>query len=406
MFELEYPVQFIAAWAYRAAQDSAKRVNAAADDNAENLARAIAELGNKLAREQQVVVALLSEGRDVPCPYCAQLISRDALVCSECQGLLGEWSWASIRAVVMADPTLVLRDPETVQRLRATLVTIEAQVAEAVRGRRRVGAAVRVRLLEPSLGSSWTAEFVPPDLGADVTFRVPPNLPRRAAQFDSLHAGVELDAVVSEVVELSPQRPLAISVWAGPPVDAPAVVAQLKAMGIEPAARIRVPADPDERWSNHQLTSVRTVAAWPGRTQIRLIWTAELADWLNTTRATSISARVTRLDTSDPGVVIVECLAQHKEDRRIVELSQTADEGATSVARFSVFLKSLGDGQHAEAYAVRAVRMVLDNSLLEALHIVRTLPSVVLSGLDSQQVETFTTAMEGSSAAFDLIRES
>jgi uncharacterized protein YjbI with pentapeptide repeats len=76
---------------------------------------------------------LLMLGKDIPCPYCSQLIAKDALVCSSCQGNLGIGSWTAVRAALMLDPLLAHRDSETLVRLQTQVKQIEEWWAEEQR---------------------------------------------------------------------------------------------------------------------------------------------------------------------------------------------------------------------------------------------------------------------------------
>ncbi len=72
-------------------------------------------------------------GKEIPCPYCAQLISKDALVCNQCHGNLGIASWAAIRAALIHEPKLANKDPESVNQLHQTAQRIDHDWAEAAR---------------------------------------------------------------------------------------------------------------------------------------------------------------------------------------------------------------------------------------------------------------------------------
>jgi len=73
---------------------------------------------------------LLQQGKDIPCPYCAQLIAKDAFVCSQCQGVLSIGSWEAIRLAIHLEPTLAYRDAETIERLTVGVREIDEYWAE------------------------------------------------------------------------------------------------------------------------------------------------------------------------------------------------------------------------------------------------------------------------------------
>ena len=72
-------------------------------------------------------------GKDLPCPYCAQLISKHALVCNFCQGSLTIGSAEYIRVAIIAKPYLVARDAETIKNLMAEVSRIDAEQQELQR---------------------------------------------------------------------------------------------------------------------------------------------------------------------------------------------------------------------------------------------------------------------------------
>jgi hypothetical protein len=69
-------------------------------------------------------------GKDLPCPYCAQLISKDALVCNYCQGSLSIGNAAYIRVAITAKPYLVARDSATIKELMVEIARIDAEQQE------------------------------------------------------------------------------------------------------------------------------------------------------------------------------------------------------------------------------------------------------------------------------------
>jgi hypothetical protein len=74
--------------------------------------------------------SLLQQGKEIPCPYCAQLIAKDAFVCSQCQGVLAIGSWEAIRLAIHLEPTLANRDAETIERLTIGVRDIDEYWAE------------------------------------------------------------------------------------------------------------------------------------------------------------------------------------------------------------------------------------------------------------------------------------
>ena len=93
-------------------------VTGAAAANAKVTQRALAEQTAEMQR-------LLMLGRDIPCPYCSQLIAKDAIVCNQCQGVLSIGSWEAIRAVLLTDPTLAFRDSDSFTRLASRVSDLE-----------------------------------------------------------------------------------------------------------------------------------------------------------------------------------------------------------------------------------------------------------------------------------------
>jgi hypothetical protein len=108
--------------------------------NAQLLSSKLANLSlqNKdIIFECQAIYAAIQEienhikfGRDLPCPYCAQLISKDALVCNHCQGSLSIGNAAYIRVAITAKPYLVARDSATIKELMIEIARIDAEQQE------------------------------------------------------------------------------------------------------------------------------------------------------------------------------------------------------------------------------------------------------------------------------------
>lgn len=73
---------------------------------------------------------LLMQGKDIPCPYCQQLIAKDAYVCSQCQGVLSIGSWEAIRAAIQIDPSLAFRDSETFEKLSKRVEELDQHWAD------------------------------------------------------------------------------------------------------------------------------------------------------------------------------------------------------------------------------------------------------------------------------------
>jgi hypothetical protein len=90
-----------------------------------------------LLAECQAISAAIAEfeqyikfGKDLPCPYCAQLISKHALVCNYCQGSLTIGNAEYIRVAITAKPYLVARDAETIKMLMAEVARIDVEQQE------------------------------------------------------------------------------------------------------------------------------------------------------------------------------------------------------------------------------------------------------------------------------------
>ena len=67
----------------------------------------------------------LTKGKDIPCPYCAQLIAKEAIVCCSCQGVLSIGSSEAIRAALLSDASLALRNEDSFARLRLAVSEID-----------------------------------------------------------------------------------------------------------------------------------------------------------------------------------------------------------------------------------------------------------------------------------------
>ena len=98
------------------------------------------ETNKNLLAECQAISSTISEfeqyikfGKDLPCPYCAQLISKHALVCNHCQGSLTIGNAEYIRVAIIAKPYLVARDAETIKMLMAEVSRIDVEQQELQR---------------------------------------------------------------------------------------------------------------------------------------------------------------------------------------------------------------------------------------------------------------------------------
>lgn len=86
-----------------------------------------------LERQSSEIKRLLEQGKDIPCPYCAQLIAKGAFVCSQCQGVLSIGSWDAISAAIQLEPKLAFRDPETIELLTSKVKALDEHWAEEAR---------------------------------------------------------------------------------------------------------------------------------------------------------------------------------------------------------------------------------------------------------------------------------
>lgn len=98
------------------------------------------ETNKNLLAEFQAISSTISEfepyikfGKDLPCPYCAQLISKHALVCNYCQGSLTIGNAESIRVAILSKPYLAARDAETIKQLMAEVSRITSEQRELQR---------------------------------------------------------------------------------------------------------------------------------------------------------------------------------------------------------------------------------------------------------------------------------
>ena len=69
----------------------------------------------------------------IPCPYCSQIVEASAVACSTCGGLLTIGSPMAIRQALAADPTLSLKDPDSVARLKEFVLKIDESLSKSNR---------------------------------------------------------------------------------------------------------------------------------------------------------------------------------------------------------------------------------------------------------------------------------
>lgn len=111
--------------------DSAKQISAAIKANTDatvDLHAAFNKEGELLRQQLFEMHQAQMANREVACPYCNQLISRKALICNQCQGILNFGSWDYIRVALLYRPELIIRDKETIAELQATVKEIEIEV--------------------------------------------------------------------------------------------------------------------------------------------------------------------------------------------------------------------------------------------------------------------------------------
>jgi hypothetical protein len=70
-----------------------------------------------------------------PCPYCSQIVDAGAVACSTCGGLLTIGSPLAIRQALAADPTLSLKDPDSVARLKEFVNQIDESISASERSK-------------------------------------------------------------------------------------------------------------------------------------------------------------------------------------------------------------------------------------------------------------------------------
>lgn len=98
------------------------------------------EQQEKNLMEQNAQIALLAKefeelrklGKDLPCPYCAQLISKNALICNFCQGALTVGDWEYLKVALKTKPYLAAKDPATIKELVAEIKRIDEEQRELV----------------------------------------------------------------------------------------------------------------------------------------------------------------------------------------------------------------------------------------------------------------------------------
>jgi hypothetical protein len=71
----------------------------------------------------------------IPCPYCSQIVEASAFACSTCGGLLTIGSPVAIRQALASDPTLSLKDPDSVARLKEFVAQIDDSISTANRNK-------------------------------------------------------------------------------------------------------------------------------------------------------------------------------------------------------------------------------------------------------------------------------
>ena len=69
--------------------------------------------------------------KSAPCPYCSKVVEFNATACGSCGGLLSIGSFVAIRQALAADPTLSLKDPPSIQKLKKFVEDIDNSLAKA-----------------------------------------------------------------------------------------------------------------------------------------------------------------------------------------------------------------------------------------------------------------------------------
>jgi len=90
-----------------------------------NTDRTIGAIRDQTAALQRTMMV----GKEVPCPYCAQLIAREASICSQCHGTLRLGSFHAMRLAIQQDPSLTLKSEESLAALQNRVRVLDRLIA-------------------------------------------------------------------------------------------------------------------------------------------------------------------------------------------------------------------------------------------------------------------------------------
>lgn len=126
------------------------------EKNALSTRESIDKVNHEIQVLRKALLEATQQGKDSPCPYCAQLIAKQALICNYCQGVLSIGSAEAIRAAVLINPKLSFRTEEmyselvqVVQQLDAEFERqLEVEKAAADQRKRELAESTRLRIAE------------------------------------------------------------------------------------------------------------------------------------------------------------------------------------------------------------------------------------------------------------------
>ena len=122
---------------------------AAAFGNARITGQNLEKVNSEIAELRRQLIEASQLGKDVPCPYCAQLIARQALICNYCQGALSIGSPEAIRGAILINPALAIHTEEAHLKLVQVVQSIDDEFrkqAEALAESERLAEQERRRI--------------------------------------------------------------------------------------------------------------------------------------------------------------------------------------------------------------------------------------------------------------------
>ena len=111
---------------------------AAAFGNARMTGEKLAEVNKEIVELRKQLLEAGKLGKDVPCPYCAQMIASQALICNYCQGAISIGSPEAIRAAVLMNPSLAIRTEEAHLKLVEVVKSFDVEFRKQAKERKRI----------------------------------------------------------------------------------------------------------------------------------------------------------------------------------------------------------------------------------------------------------------------------